>query len=75
MRHPLVVRDSAQMGALLHSMLLAMEVLPILNVIDLRNELLLDGVAGVKAIKRLPYHELQVIVGLLNLTDVDPLEL
>ena len=63
------------MGTLLHSMLLAVEVRAILNVVDLRDKLLLNRVASMKAVKRLLHHELQVVVGLLNLADVDALEL
>ena len=74
-RKPRVVRDTAQMGALLHGMLLTMEVLPVLNVIDLGDELFLDRIAGVEAVKGLPHHELQVVVGFLDLADVDPLQL
>ena len=56
-------------------MLLAVEVRAILNVVDLRDKLLLNRVASMKAVKRLLHHELQVVVGLLNLADVDALEL
>ena len=63
------------MGTLLHSMLLAVEVRAILNVVDLRDKLLLNRIASMKAVKRLLHHELQVVVGLLNLADVDALEL
>ena len=75
MREPRVVRDSAQVGTLFHGVLLAMEVRAVLNVVDLRDELFLDRVAGMQAVKRLLHHELQVVVGLLNLADVDSLEL
>ena len=75
MREPRVVRDSAHVGTLFHGVLLAMEVRAVLNVVDLRDELFFDRFAGMQAIKRLLHHELQVVVGLLNLADVDSLEL
>ena len=75
MREPRVVRDSAQMGTLFHGVLLAMEIRAVLNVVDLRDELFLDRVAGMQAVKRLLHHELQVVVGLFNLADVDSLKL
>ena len=75
MREPRVVRDSAQVGSLFHGVLLAMEVRAVLNVVDLRDELFLDQVAGMQAVKRLLHHELQVVVGLFNLADVNSLEL
>ena len=56
-------------------MLLSMKVLPVLNVVDLGDELLLDGIARMQAVKRLAHHKLKVVIRLLNLADVDLLEL
>ena len=52
-----------------------MEVLTVLNVVNLGDELFLDCVAGVEAVKRLANHHLQIVVRLLNLTDVYLLKL
>ena len=58
-----------------HGVALPMEVLTVLNVVNLGDELFLDCVAGVEAVKRLANHHLQIVVRLLNLTDVYLLKL
>ena len=52
-----------------------MEVLAVLNVVYLSDELFFDSIACVQAVKRLANHHLQVVVCLLNLTDVNLLKL
>lgn len=51
------------------------EVAPILDVVDLRNQLLFEPLRGVKALVLLADHHLQVIVRLLDLGNVYGLEL
>ena len=70
-----VLGDSTQVSALPHRVLLPVEVLPILNVVDLGDEFLLDRVARMQAVERLADHELEIVIGLLDLTDVDRLKL
>ena len=53
----------------------AMEVVPVLDVIDLRDELFLDRITSVKTVKGLAHNILQIVVGLLNLGDVHGLKL
>ena len=53
----------------------AMEVMPVLDVIDLRDELFLDCITSVKTVKGLAHNILQIVVGLLNFSDVHGLEL
>ena len=53
----------------------AMEVMPVLDVIDFRDELFLDRVTSVKTVKGLTHNILQIVVGLLNLSDVHGLKL
>jgi len=65
----------AAVVALAEGLSLPVEVVAVLDVVDLCDELLLNGVARVKALKRHAHHTLKVIVGLLNLTDVDSLQL
>ena len=62
-------------SAMSHSCALPMEVLPILDVVDLGDELFLDRLTRMKTVKGLANHELEVVVCLLNLTDIDRLEL
>ena len=52
-----------------------MEVLAVLNVVYLGDELFFYSVARVQAVKRLANHHLQIVVRLLNLTDVNLLKL
>lgn len=54
---------------------LSVEVMTVLDVVDLRDELLLYRITGVQTLKRHTHHTLEVIVGLLDLTDVDGLQL
>ena len=61
--------------AIVEGLTLAMEVVPVLDVVYLGNELLLDRLARMKVVKRLAHHHLKVVVRLLNLADVDRLEL
>ena len=70
-----VLGDSTQVSALPHRVLLPVEVLPILNVVDLGDEFLLDRLARMQAVERLADHELEIVIGLLDLTDVDRLKL
>lgn len=63
------------MGTLSHGRPLAMEVLPVLDVVDLGDELLFDGFTCMKTIEGLTDHQFEVVVGLLYLTDVDRLQL
>ena len=70
-----VLGDSTQVSTLPHRVLLPVEVLPILNVVDLGDEFLLDRVARMQAVERLADHELEIVIGLLDLTDVDRLKL
>ena len=58
-----------------HGVALAMEVLTVLNVVNLGDELFFDSIASVQAVKRLANHHLKIVVGLLNLTDVNLLKL
>jgi hypothetical protein len=51
------------------------EVAPVLDVVDLRNQLLFEPLRGVKALVLLADHHLQVIVRLLDLGNVYGLEL
>lgn len=53
----------------------AMEVMPVLDVIYLRDELFLDRITSVKTVKGLTHNILQIVVGLLNLSDVHGLKL
>lgn len=50
---------------------LSVEVLPIFDVVHLRNELLLVSVGGVQAVVALRDKALEVVIGLLNLAYVD----
>ena len=63
------------MGTLSHCRPLAMEVLPILDVVYLRDKLLLDRFTRMQVVERLANHQFEVIIGFLNLTNVDGLEL
>ena len=54
---------------------LPVEVVPVLDVVDLRDELFLDRVTGMQAVELAPHHMLQVVVRLLDLADVDRLEI
>lgn len=58
-----------QVSDLLH------EVSSVLDVIDLGNQLLLEPFGGIEALILLADHHLQVVVGFLDLRDVDSLEL
>ena len=58
-----------------HGVALPMEVLAVLNMVNLSDELFFDSIACVQAVKRLANHHLQVVVCLLNLTDVNLLKL
>ena len=49
--------------------------MPVLDVVDLGDKLLLDRLTRVQVVKGLTHHNLYVVVGLLNLTDVDRLKL
>ena len=53
----------------------AMEVMPVLDVINLRDELFLDCITSVKTVKGLAHNILQIVVGLFDLSDVHGLEL
>ena len=54
---------------------LSVEVMTVFDVVDLQDELFLDGITGMQALKRHTHHTLEVIVGLLDLTDVNGLQL
>ena len=53
----------------------AMEVMPVLDVIYLRDELFLYRITSVKTVKGLAHNILQIVIGLLNLSDVHGLKL
>ncbi len=54
---------------------LPMEIVPVLDMVDFRDELFLDSITCVKTVKGATNHQLKIVVGLLNLCDVDVLEL
>ena len=54
---------------------LAMEVLPILDVVDLANELFCNAFRSLQLLKGLSHHHLEVVVDLLDLGNVDGLQL
>ena len=58
-----------------HGVALPMEVLTVLNMVYLGDELFFDSITRVQAVKRLANHHLQIVVRLLNLTDVNLLKL
>ena len=54
---------------------LPMEIVPVLNMVDFSDELFLDCITCVKTVKGAAHHQLEIVVGLLNLCDVYVLEL
>lgn len=54
---------------------LSVKVLSVLDVVNFGNELFLYRFAGVKTVEGLANHQLEIVIGLFNLTYVDALEL